>query len=215
MNDVEGVVDRDASIVQIDVANKFYLDAETTHREKKDWRTRRKDISEKVDALNERIEKYENDGEKDLAEKYKQVSDKVRTRLLGENAKYDKTKEATRRSTKENIAVKLKEILKWLKKIFPIIVRVVSFAAGVLSIIFTVIKLTSGAVKKAAEMTHSIGKTIARILAKFGPLMVSVGSFIISLLSFLAQGMMWVANNLWILLVALVDYLWNKYGQRR
>ena len=214
LDDVERAVDRNVSIVQIDVANKIYYDAETISREERDFKTKRKDISDKVDELDRRMEKYEEDGEKDLAEKYKQMSDKIRTRLLNEKPKYYKTGKAVKWYSNENIAVKLKEIRKWLKKRFPIIVGVVSFAAGVFSIVFTVIKLTSGAVKKAAETTHSIGKTIARILAKFGPLMVSVGSFIISLMSFLAQGMMWVANNLWILFVALIGYLWNKYGRK-
>ena len=86
------------------------------------------------------------------------MSDKIRTRLLNLDPTYYKTKNAVRRSTKENIAIKLKEFRKWLKKRFPIIVGVVSFAAGLFSIIFTVIKLTSGGVKKLAEATHSVGK---------------------------------------------------------
>ena len=77
------------------------------------------------------------------------------------------------------------------------------------------VKLTKGAAVATAKATHSVGKTIARILAKFGPMMASVGNFIISLLSFLAQGIMWVANNLWVLLIALVVYVWEKYGKRK
>ena len=118
---------------------------------------------------------------------------------------------------KRNILENLQRLREWLRSRFPAIAALVAFTAVVSSIVFAVVKLTKGAAVATAKTTHSVGKTIARILArilaKFGPVMPSVGSFIISLLSFLAQGIMWVGNNLWVLLIALVMYLWEKYGK--
>ena len=81
--------------------------------------------------------------------------------------------------------------------------------------IFTVLKFTRAAAKAATKTTSGIGKSIANFLKKFGPSIAGIGSLIFSLLNLLAQGVMWIANNLWILLLALIGFLYNEYKKQR
>ena len=147
-----------------------------------------------------------------MLKKYKNVSDIIRLRPLRLPQKYMTIDHFTT-AKRSNILVQLERLREWLRSRFPVIAGLVAFTAGVFSIIFAVVKLSKGAAAQTAKTMHSIGKTIGRILSKFGPMIASIGSFIISLLSFLAQLIMWVANNLWILLIAVVGYLWKKYGK--
>ena len=207
------IVDRRLSAKQIETFDKYFTDAVGMDRQGQ---------IEKVEELDQKVLELETTDDKNLAEKAKQFSDKIRMELLAKFPKYDITSQKIETTAKNDILDRmrrardqLKRFREWVRSRFPVIAALVAFTAGVFSIVFAVVKLTKGTVEQTAKATHSIGKTIGKILARFGHMMTSVGSFIISLLSFLAQGIMWVANNLWVLFVALVMYAWNKWKSQR
>ena len=188
------IVDRGLSPEQIETFDKYFTDAEEMDRQGQIG---------KVQELDQKVLELETTDNKNVAEKYKQVSDKIRTELLGKSPKYDIINQRIEKTMKNDMIERLRKakfqlerFREWLRSRFPLIAALVAFTAGVFSIVFARIKLSKGTVERTAKATHSLGKTIGKILAKFGPMMASVGSFIISLLSFLAQGIMWVANNL-------------------
>lgn len=130
--------------------------------------------------------------------------------------KYEETPEAISSRTKRNILSHLRRLREWLSSRFPAIAGIVAFTAGVCSLVFTIIKLTKGAAVSAAKTTSGVGKTIAKILAKLGLIAANVGSMILTLFSLLAQEIMWVSNNLWVILVAIGMFLWKKFkGKER
>ena len=67
----------------------FFTEANKTYTEEKDFRTRSMKIAETVRELDKKVSEYQTDGKEALAEKCKQVSDKIRTELLWEQPKYD------------------------------------------------------------------------------------------------------------------------------
>ena len=73
-----------------------------------------------------------------------------------------------------------------------------------------IIKLASGGATVVAKTAGGIGKTIAKFLAKLRPFFASIGNIILSILSRLAQGLMFVANNLWIILIAVGMFLYRE-----
>ena len=196
----------------VEIFDKYFDDAKKMDR---------KGQIAQVDRLDQKVLELETTSNKNLAEKAKQVGDRIRTELLGKKAKYDIVRRDPKTTPKDFIdrlrsaRDQLRRFRDWLRSRFPVIAGLVAFTAGVFSIVFAVVKLTKGAAVETAKGANNAGRAIARFLAKLGPLMASIGSFIISLMSFLAQGLMFIANNLWILCVAIVGYLWNKYRRGR
>ena len=83
----------------------------------------------------------------------------------------------------------------------------------VISLIITTVKFVQGGATVVVETAGGIGKTIAKILAKLGTIDARIGSILLSILSLLAQGIMFVANNLWILLLAVGMFLYQKWQE--
>ena len=203
-------VDRRLNIADLDEADKFLMEAnDIFYRDNDTDKVREKleEVEQKIQELQEKEAPTEE--EQSLLEKYKNISDNIRVNLLKEPSKYTKFK------TRNNILVNLERLREWLRSRLPLIGAIIGVAAGVFSVVYGIVAWTKGAAVATAKATHSFGKTIAKILAKLGPIAASIGSFVISLLSYLSQGVLWLANNLWILLLALVGYLYNEYSRRR
>ena len=66
--------------------------------------------------------------------------------------------------------------------------------------------LRSG-VRSVPEGTYKFGKGIAKKLSKLGPIFSAIGSVLLTMLNIGSQALMWLSNNLWILLVALVLFV--------
>ena len=58
-----------------------------------------------------------------------------------------------------------------------------------------------------AKGAYDLGKGIVKVLSKLGPLFSALGSILLAVLGVASQALMWISNNLWILLVLLVMYL--------
>ena len=208
------IVDRGLTIGEIDRFDAYFSEAGLMYKN-------RQGQINKVGELDEIVKNLDTKGDERLAQKARQVADKICTELLAEDPRYEEPEAIGDRFRDrviqgfKKVKNQLDRVKEWLRSRFPLIAGLVAFTAGVFSIIFAVVKLTKNSVATAAKGAHKAGKTTARILAKLGPIAAAIGSFILSLMSFLALGIMWIANNLWILLVAVIGYLYNEYGRRR
>lgn len=72
-----------------------------------------------------------------------------------------------------------------------------------------------GAVCSGACGVYYFGKGLNKVLSKFGPVLGALGSAIASLLSADATSLLWIENNLWVLLVAIILFLWSKCGREK
>ena len=89
---------------------------------------------------------------------------------------------------------------------------------GVGSFIASIIMAVRNAVKTVAKGTSSFGQSVVKVLKKLGPVFAAIGSILMTALGILSQGLMFLANNLWILLVLLVMFLWKvlkKYFEKK
>ena len=153
----ETSVDREIPIEEIDKADKYYSDAEEIFKNP-DIIMKRQELLEKLEQVEQKIQQTE--GDPKLTEKYKQVSDKIRTKLLWEAPKYNITIEEITMKQKSNILENLQRLREWLRRRFPAIAALVAFTAGVFSIVFAVVKLTKGAAVARAKTTHSEEKLL-------------------------------------------------------
>ena len=217
LNEAEYEADRQMNIDDLEQTDNFYAECEEIYGGDDNLTTKVIKLEEKHADILVRINDLEvkkgqqglTPEEEALLEKYKVIADRILVNFLRKSR-------ASNRFIKsqEGILGKVKRLMEWLRPRFPQIAALVAFTAGVFSIIFAVIKLTKGVAVSTAKTAHGIGKTIAKILAKLGPIAAAVGSLILSAMSYAAQGLMFLVNNLWILLVALVGWLYNEYRRR-
>ena len=206
-------VDRRLNIADLDEADKFLKDANDIFYQEQDIRVRNTKIREKLEEVEQKIQELQEKGdlteeEQALLDKFKNISDNIRVNLLRGPPKYVKLR------TKNNILVNLERLREWLRSRLPLIGAIIGVAAGVFTVVYGIVAWTKGAAVATAKAGYSVGKTIAKILAKLGPIAAAIGSFVISLMSYLSQGILWLANNLWILLLALLGFLYNEYRRR-
>ena len=81
------------------------------------------------------------------------------------------------------------------------------------SIIATLVTALRSTARAVARGTFSFGKAVVKVLSKLGPVFSALGNIILTLLGFVSKGLMWLGNNLWLLLVLLVMFL-CKVGKK-
>ncbi|CAB4045119.1 Hypothetical predicted protein [Paramuricea clavata] len=91
----------------------------------------------------------------------------------------------------------------------------VVYAISVAGIITTIIMGARSVAKKGAKATSKFAKAMANLAGKVGPVLASVLNLIAKVLSWGAKGVAFLANNLWILALALTYFLYNEYGKRK
>ena len=207
-------VDRRLNIADLDEADKFFTEANDIFYQENDIALRNDKVREKLEEVEQKIQTLQEkdnltEEEQALLEKYKNISDNIRVNLLRDPPKYMKLR------IRNNILMNLERFREWLRSRLPLIGAIIGVAAGVFSVVYGIVAWTKGAAVATAKAAHSTGKTIAQLLAKLGPIAASIGSFVISLMSYLARGMLFLANNLWILLLALLGFLYNEYRRRK
>ena len=217
--DRELQADGGLGIEQIDEANRYFNEVQELFDNAGELEKERvitpkmTELKNKITELEGKKEKTDND--KKMLKKYKQVFDKIRIEVQGLDQEYSSYARYRDKLNDSDIIRLLKNIKEKLRTNLPVVGAIVAIVAGGVSIVIAVLKLTGKGITAAAKATHETGKGIARFLAKLGPIMASIGSFVISLMSYLARGLMFIASNLWILLLALLGFLYNEYSKRR
>ena len=93
--------------------------------------------------------------------------------------------------------------------------RISAVAISVAGIITTIIMGVRSVAKKGARATSKFAKAMANLAGKVGPVLASVLNLIAKVLSWGAKGIAFLANNLWILALALTYFLYNEYRRKK
>ena len=88
-------------------------------------------------------------------------------------------------------------------------------AISVAGILTTVIIIGRSALKRGAQAVSKFGKAVANLAKKFGPILSAIGTLVSKVLTLGAQGIMFLAQILWILVLALTYFIYNEYMSRR
>jgi hypothetical protein len=86
---------------------------------------------------------------------------------------------------------------------------------SVAGIITTVIMTGRSALKRGAQAVSRFGKAVANLAKKFGPILSAIGTLVSKVLTLGTQGILFLAQNLWILVLALTYLIYNEYMSRR
>ena len=117
--------------------------------------------------------------------------------------KEEDTLKMLRKETRNNYKVKFDKFKDWVKENgFPLL----GIIFGIGEIIAVVAKAFRTTVQTVARGTYAFGKGVAKILSKLGPIFSALGSILLTVLSIGSPALMWISNNLWILLVNKVRY---------
>ena len=129
---------------------------------------------------------------------------------LDRKVEYQEAKLKLKEEVENNPGVRWERIKKWIKDNKW---GVLSVTFGVGSFIASIIMAVRNAVKSAAKGVSSFGQSVVKVLKKLGPVFAAIGSILLTALGIISQGLMFLANNLWILLVLLAMILWKYFGK--
>ena len=138
-------------------------------------------------------------------------ADEIRLRS-NERPKGAKAMSIVEEEVKINDLTRFERFKKWAKENITGISVVAISAAGIIT---TIIMGARSAAKKGAGAASKFAKALANLAGKVGPVLSSVLNLVAKVLGWGAKGIAFVANNLWILALALTYFLYNEYKRRK
>ena len=111
-----------------------------------------------------------------------------------------------------NDLTRFERFRKWARENLLELSAVSISVAGILT---TVIMAGRSALKRGAQAVSKFGKAVANLAKKFGPILSAIGTLVSKVLTLGAQGILFLAQNLWILVLALTNFIYNEYMSRR
>ena len=90
-----------------------------------------------------------------------------------------------------------------------------ALAISIPGIITTIIVGARKALIKGAQATGKFAKAVYNLGKKLGALLAPILNVIAQALSWGAKGLAWLANNLWILALAVTWFIYDQYKKRR
>ena len=143
--------------------------------------------------------------------------DEINLRLDRE-VEYPETKQRLKEATNNNPKVKFEKLKKWLKDNGLEASTLVISIGGLIAALAAALRKT---VRTIAKGTFSFGKAVVKVLSKLGPVFSALGNILMSALGLVSKALMWLGNNLWLLLILFVVFLWrfsekmyNKYKSK-
>jgi Fe2+ transport system protein B len=110
-----------------------------------------------------------------------------------------------------NDLTRFERFKKWARKNLLGISAVSISVAGILT---TAIMAGRNALKRGAQAASKFGKALANLAKKFGPILSAIGTLVSKVLTLGVQGILFLAQNLWILVLALTYFIYNEYMSR-
>ena len=111
-----------------------------------------------------------------------------------------------------NDLTRFERFKKWARENLLGISAVSISVAGILT---TAIMAGRNALKRGAQAASKFGKALANLAKKFGPILSAIGTLVSKVLTLGAQGILFLAQNLWILVLALTYFIYNEYMSKR
>ena len=192
---------------------------ETIDRENPNKKDKDKIIFGKLDGLKAQADRFKKLAEnsrgykKSEYEAYENIT-KIqadRIRLEFDIKPEEDTGEKLEEETKNNYRVKFEKFKEYIKENGLALSGIIIGIGGIIAVVATAFRST---VQTVGRGTYAFGKGVAKILSKLGPLFSALGSILMAVLRFASQALMWISNNLWILLVFLAMFLRKKFNKK-
>jgi hypothetical protein len=107
-----------------------------------------------------------------------------------------------------NDLTRFERFKKWSRENLLELSAVSISVAGILT---DVIMSGRSALKRGAQAVSKFGKAVANVVKKLGPVLSAIGTLVSKVLTLGAQGILFLAQNLWILVLALTYFIYNEY----
>jgi hypothetical protein len=141
------------------------------------------------------------------------LDDRLRL-LTGQRVQSKEALEIMEKVIEVNDLTRFERFRKWARENLLELSAVSIYVAGILT---TVIMAGRSALKRGSQAVSKFGKAIANLAKKFGPILSAIGTLVskVRMLTFGAHGILFLAQNLWILVLALTYFIYNEYMSRR
>jgi hypothetical protein len=107
-----------------------------------------------------------------------------------------------------NDLTRFERFKKWSRENLLELSAVSISVAGILT---DVIMSGRSALKRGAQAVSKFGKAVANVVKKLGPVLSAIGTLVSKVLTLGARGILFLAQNLWILVLALTYFIYNEY----
>ena len=173
----------------------------------KDFEQKAKKSRGLLKKLNENAQKY-----------IERRIDEINLRL-DRKVEYPEAKQRLKEAANNNPKVKFEKLKKWMKDNGLEVSTLVISIGGLIAALAAAFRNT---VQTIAKGTFSFGKAVVKVLSKLGPVFSALGNILMSVLGLVSKALMWLGNNLWMLLLLFVMFLWkfsekmyNKYKRSK
>ena len=153
---------------------------------------------------------------KNISETAKLKADFIHVTEKGEKPENQEVTEIMEETATNNESIKdltrLVRFKEWAKEN---LVGLSALAISVAGIITTIIVGARKALIKGAQATGKFAKAVYNLGKKLGALLAPILNVIAQAFSWGAKGLAWLANNLWLLALAVAWFIYDQYKQRR
>ena len=183
-----------------DGVDELYINTNMEH-----LRAQAKDFEQKAKNSTGLLKKlYEN-----AQEHIERKIDEINLRL-DRKVEYPETKLRLKEATNNNPKVKFERLKKWLNDNGLEASTLVISIGGLIAALASALRKT---VRTIARGTFSFGKAVVKVFSKLGPVFSALGNILMSALGLVSKALMWLGNNLWVLLILFVMFLWEFAGK--
>ena len=116
------------------------------------------------------------------------------------------------REQQEEDITRLQRFKKWAKENM---IGLSAIAIGIAGIITTIIISARKAILSGAQVTRAFAKALYDLGKKLGPLLAPLLNIFSQVISFGGKGLLWLANNLWVLAVAFAIFIYEQYKKNK
>ena len=178
-------------------------------------------VNGNLEALRVQVQEYKqradnSDGyQKQAYETFQKFTEREIDRInlkLDRKVEGQETLELLKTETDNDYRFKFERLKKWMKDNGLELSSVVISIGSLIAVLATALRKTIQSVTKGA---FSFGKSVVKVLSKLGPVFSALENVIMTLLGIASKALMLLGNNLWILLVFLVMFLWKVFEKYR
>ena len=193
---VQQTIDKISNAIDDNEYDELYINTNIEHlrAQAKDFEQKAKKSTGLLKKLNERAQKY-----------IEKKIDEINLRL-DRKVEYPETKQRLKRATDNNPKVKFERVKKWLKDNGLEASTLVISIGGLIAALATALRNTARTIAKG---TFSFGKAVVKVLSKLGPVFSALGNILMSALGLVSKALLWLGNNLWVLLILFIMFLWD------
>ena len=138
-------------------------------------------------------------------------ADKIRLKL-NQKPVSEEVQSMIEEETDVNDLTRLEKFKKWAREN---VVGVSAIAISIAGIVTAAVMGARTTVKKGGKALGKFAKVVSNVFKKLGPLFSALGTLLSKIILAGSQGLLWLSQNLWVLFLMIVYFLYNEYRRKR